>query len=486
MTDILDLPGWRVISSEQDQDTYTIEAEYEAPLEACTKCGVIGRLYRHGTKPVTYRDAPIRGLHTQILARVQRYRCRDCGGTSLQALGGIRHDRRMTERCIAYVEGQATRDSWTRIAEHVGCDEKTVRNVAQAFIDRFNHDYRPTMPEWLGIDETKLAGSMRGIFTDVMNCQPVDMIPTRDSRAVAQWLHSNRARERVKVVATDMHRPYHKVVHDLLPGVPVVVDKFHVVRMAGNGVDKARIRLGKAAGKKTNLGWKRSKTLLNTGRHKLTEKQLWNLDMWLDNEPELAEAYWLKESFYDFYELPKDDAIQAFDEWIERCKASPVKGDFKEILSALKNWREPILAYFDYRITNGYTESLNSVTKVVNRQSRGYSFDVIRARILGRAEVLRKKRKRKAKPTPPPAAPEIMTGTRPAQEVFMELRALVEEAEGRCHSCGGVFDEDDLVFHHEGTPMPIFEIQEKVVVMCKQCSRRLHMKPEYEASQLKG
>lgn len=61
MTDILDLPGWKVISSEQDQDTYTIEAEYETPLEACTKCGVIGRLYRHGTKPVTYRDAPIRG-----------------------------------------------------------------------------------------------------------------------------------------------------------------------------------------------------------------------------------------------------------------------------------------------------------------------------------------------------------------------------------------------------------------------------------------
>lgn len=80
MTDILDMPGWSVISSHQDGDIYTIEAEYTKPLEACTKCGVIGRLYRHGTKPVTYRDAPIRGCHTQILARVQRYRCRDCGG----------------------------------------------------------------------------------------------------------------------------------------------------------------------------------------------------------------------------------------------------------------------------------------------------------------------------------------------------------------------------------------------------------------------
>lgn len=129
MTNILDLPGWKVIRSERDQDTYTIEAEYEMPLEACVKCGATGRLYRHGTKSVTYRDAPIRGCHVKILAKVQRYRCRDCGGTSLQTLGGIRHDRRMTERCITYIERQATRDSWTRIAESVGCDEKTIRNV---------------------------------------------------------------------------------------------------------------------------------------------------------------------------------------------------------------------------------------------------------------------------------------------------------------------------------------------------------------------
>lgn len=137
MTDILDLPDWKVIDSNQVGSNYQIEAEYTKPLEACTKCGVIGRLYRHGTKPVTYRDAPIRGCHVQILVRVQRYKCRDCGGTCLQLLDGIRHDRRMTERCIEYIENQCIRDSFTRISEHVGCDEKTVRNVAQGFVDRF-------------------------------------------------------------------------------------------------------------------------------------------------------------------------------------------------------------------------------------------------------------------------------------------------------------------------------------------------------------
>ncbi|MFB2351108.1 transposase, partial [Priestia megaterium] len=84
-----------------------------------------------------------------------------------------------------------------------------------------------------------------------------------------------------------------------------MIDKFHVVRMAGNGLDKARIRLGKLAGRKVNLGWKRSKTLLNKAYRNLSEKQRFNLDMWLDNEPDLAQVYWFKEEFYAIYDLPK-------------------------------------------------------------------------------------------------------------------------------------------------------------------------------------
>lgn len=471
MTDILDLPDWKVIDSNQVGSSYQIEAEYTKPLEACTKCGVIGRLYRHGTKPVTYRDAPIRGCHTQILARVQRYRCRDCGGTYLQLLDGIRHDRRMTERCIQYIQSQAVRDSWTRIAEHVGCDEKTVRNVAQEFVDRLNSEYQPTMPLWLGIDETKLAGEMRGIFTDVQNRVPVDIIRGRDPRSVAKWLTVNNARDFVQVVTTDMHRPYLNVINSLLPGVPVVIDKFHVVRMAGNGLDKARIRLGKLAGRKVNLGWKRSKTLLNKAYRNLSEKQRFNLDMWLDNEPDLAQAYWFKEEFYAIYDLPKSEADAALDDWIDRVKHSPVKTDFREILSALKNWREHILAYFDNPITNGYTEALNGVAKVINRQGRGYSFEVIRARVLGMAE---RKKAAQAKPVVERVvAPDPLT-TRPMKEVVEEAMALAREAEGRCQSCGGIFDESELYFHHEGA-FPIFDISpETIQIVCGSCNARLH------------
>lgn len=48
MTDILDLEGWTPTNKHTDGDEYVIEAEYTVPPKACTKCGNIGNLYKHG------------------------------------------------------------------------------------------------------------------------------------------------------------------------------------------------------------------------------------------------------------------------------------------------------------------------------------------------------------------------------------------------------------------------------------------------------
>lgn len=59
MTDILDLPGWTVLGQRIDGNECEIEAECTAHLDARQKCGVVGRLYRHGAKDTTYLGSPI-------------------------------------------------------------------------------------------------------------------------------------------------------------------------------------------------------------------------------------------------------------------------------------------------------------------------------------------------------------------------------------------------------------------------------------------
>ena len=253
MTDILQLPGWEATGTRTEQGEFIIEAKYNVPATACIKCGVVGALYRHGTKKVRLRDRPIRGLPAVLDGTVQRYKCRGCGETFLPAMQGIEAARRMTERCVQYIQEQCPRDTFTRIAEHVGCVEGTVRNLAAERIQTLNSEFKPYLPEWLGIDETKLDRQMRCILTDVGRNQPIDILADREKPTLARWLHQFKDRSVVKGVAMDMWRPYRDTVKAVIGNVPVVIDKFHVVRMANQAVDKVRIRVQKEKDAKTRV-----------------------------------------------------------------------------------------------------------------------------------------------------------------------------------------------------------------------------------------
>lgn len=419
MTDILDLDGWTVLSRTQEDGCDVLWAEYAPQPGTCPKCGVIGHLYRHGTKETTYLDAPFRGSPARLRAKVRRYRCRSCEETFLQPLGGILEGRRMTERCATFIRANSLRDTFVRIAGDVGCDDKTVRNLAAEYIAGLEANHRPAMPDWLGIDETQIDGKMRCVITDVGERRLIDMLPDRDKGTLAGWLYRFKDLELVKGITIDMWRPYRDLANQMFPGRPVIVDKFHVVKTASYCMERVRIRLQKTRKAKERRAWLQSKAILNMRYAKLGVKARFNLDMWLDNEPELAEAYRLKEAFYGIYDLPKAEAVAAFDAYPGTVPAR-LKADFRVLLTAMKNWRKEILAYFDNPITNAYTEAVNGVAKTINRQGRGYTFEVLRARLLFGRQVVEPWHLAAAFPA---------TGT--------AVRILKRTQDGRCQTCGG-------------------------------------------------
>ena len=467
MTDILHLPGWKATKTRPDGDELVIEADYIEPAVACTKCGVIGRLYRHGTKVLSFRDTPMHGKTVLLKGTAQRYRCRDCGETFVQPLTGVESDRRMTTRCVQFIRTQCLRDTFTRIAELVGCTEGTVRNIAADQIQRLDGEFTPYLPEWLGIDETQLDRGMRCVLTDVGRRAPIDILIDRDKHTVARWLYQFSDRSTVKGVAMDMWRPYWDTVKAVLgEHVPVVIDKFHVVRMANQSVDKVRIRVQKEKDAKTRVAWKRSKVQLVKRPENLSESQRFNLDMWLANEPEVAEAYRLKEAFFAIYDMSKDEAIAAYDAFLKSVPAS-MKTEFGDLTRAMKNWRTEILAYFDYPITNGYTEALNGMAKVINRAGRGYSFEVMRARILYR-----------------PGRPKYRPVEQQDEHLVMRpspRRKMIAERGNRCDGCGGIYDDEELRVCRTGVILDEID-GSGMSLYCSTCYVRFHTEGGFSGS----
>lgn len=471
MTDILDLDGWNVIEKRRTGTEYEIGAEYTVQPDACLKCGVIGNLYRHGPKPIIYRDSPIRGMPVRLVAKAQRFKCRECGGTFIQPLGGIHPDMRMTARCAEFIQDQCLLDTFKRISDHVGCDDKTIRTIAHGYIDGLNAAYKPWLPEWLGIDETMIDGVQRCVITDVVNRVPIDMLPDRDLPTVTQWLYQFRDRRVVKGLAIDMWRPYKTAAHAVFPGLPVIIDKFHLVRMANTAMDNVRIALAKDQAKVVGRDWMRRKVLLRMRYMNLDEKGRFNLQMWLDNEPEVAIAYRLKEAFYDIYDAPTKEAGAALlDAWRESVPARmrKTKKDFKPLMTCTANWREEMLAYFDHPISNGYTEALNGVAKVINRAGRGYSFEVLRARVLFSKTYRPVEAELEDLPEP-----EVEVVETPRHRASSVRHALMAKQEHRCASCGGIYEPEHLYVTHMG-PVMEDEPEMNLVVLCGHCKVRFH------------
>lgn len=97
--------------------------------------------------------------------------------------------------------------------------------------------------------------------------------------------------------------------------------------------------------------------------------------------PELQKPYSIKESFRLIYQCQeRQDAEETYAEWIKQ-----IDDGYPELVKfskTVKNWHTEFFNFFDYRYTNGITECLNNLIKDIEKRGRGYSFDVIRAKML--------------------------------------------------------------------------------------------------------
>lgn len=175
----------------------------------------------------------------------------------------------------------------------------------------------------------------------------------------------------------------------------------------------------------------------------------------VDGEPEMKAAYDLKEAFYAIYRMPKAKAVVAFDAF-PATVPQELRRDFRVLLTAMRNWRAEILAYFDHPITNAYTEAVNGVAKTINRAGRGYTFEVLRARLLFRPHA--------GRPIPPddPRTPLVKP---------LPAGAPIGSPLERCESCGGLYHHKVVARHQAGPIAP--RERQRTLLLCRPCVLRV-------------
>lgn len=407
VTDILQLRNLRPLAVREEDGAYLIEAEGRVLPMLCSHCGT-GRLHGHGSQQQTYRDTPHHGRPVQILINRRRFRCQNiaCGKTLFEPVSDLDDKRLTTKRLIQYIRQRSTRETFASVARDIGMDEKTVRQVFADYVDELESTIRFETPRFLGIDELKIIGAYRAILTNIEHRTVFDLRETRSKPDLLKYFGQLRDKDKIEWVAMDMYDVYRQVVHATLPQARIVVDKFHIQRMANEVLEVMRKRVRKSISQRQRLKLKDERFLLLKRQHDLSQKQMEQLFAWFQQFPLLGEAHALKEGFLNVWAQPTRAAAEvSFDKWLANLTPE-LKAEFKVLTTAMQNWREEVFAYFDNPITNAYTESANNIAKGMNRMGRGYSFEVIRARLLYDL----KARKDGAKIHNKPLEPEDMPG----------------------------------------------------------------------------
>ena len=381
----LGLPELEILYQRELADHFEVTVMYRSMVTPCPQCGRIASK-KHDEREQRKRDRRLRDKGVLLVLIKRRFRCHCCGKvfTEPDELFGPR--RRSSGRFREYLGQEALHQTVRRTAQKEKVGEGLVRRcVADEIGKRLQARGEKETPEFIGLDEFSVRGRRlyHTAICDLVEGEVMEVVEGQGQEKVKEYLERLSEPERVKGVAMDMHEPFRQAVEMCLPEAKIVVDKFHLIKHINGALDKERSRLQGGSSRAKNRDLFKNRYTLLKGRERLTAWEKERLNQLLDRYPELARAWRLKESFRLWYSetdrARAEERLGLLEEEIMRDSLH----EFKRLLHTFANWREEILNYFDYRITNGFVEGKNNRIKTIKRMAYGYrNMDNFRRRIL--------------------------------------------------------------------------------------------------------
>lgn len=208
---------------------------------------------------------------------------------------------------------------------------------------------------------------------------------------------SLRQRNKVNEITLDMAGSMNQIAKKCFPNATLVTDRFHVQKLAIEGVQELRIKhrweaieqenLAIEKAKKNKKAYRpivlpngdttkqllaRSRYVLFKSKTKWTEQQKIRSTLLFELYPDIQKAYELSQSLRNIFSETRGKiyAMTRLAQWHEQATQSGFKS-FNTISRTIMNHYQTILNYFDNRSTNASAESFNAKIKAFRSQFRG-------------------------------------------------------------------------------------------------------------------
>ncbi len=385
ITKLLGIQGVRVTNLETPEEcgAYIFHIESTQKAIKCPCCNELTSKI-HDKRIQKVRDIPIKNYPTYLSVLKRRFRC-GCGRRFTEHINFIPKHHQISSRVsMKILEDLREMNPFKSVALKNNVSVATVKRIQ----DKIYHTAKPCLPNVLSIDEFK--GNSDNIkyhcsLVDVENKKLLDILKDRKQNFLEDYFskYSRKERATVKFFVCDMWKPYTGVAQKLFPDAKIIIDKYHYVRLVIWAIDGARKRIQKSMETKHKKMFFNCKRLLMKRESELTVEGLSKLETLFWYSQELLQAYTLKELFFKIMDMesPQEKEI-ALEKWIVLAKTSGV-AEFERYSRTFETWKEEIVNSFYFPYTNGCTEGINNLIKVIKRISFGYrNFNSFRTRIL--------------------------------------------------------------------------------------------------------
>jgi transposase len=397
---LLGLEGFVVRAVGEQGGVLEIEVELALAAAVCPHCGR-GSIEVKERPLVLVRDLPIAGRWVWLRWRKRRFACQACARTFTETHVGIPSRQRMTSRFRRHLFALARGGgAQAEIARQEGVSRYQVERAFAEGAAGLLAALPRARPRRLAFDEAahrRGRGSLATVVSDLDRRRVFDVVDGRDQGTIERYLRSlpEHTRRSIEVVSIDPYEGYRRAVRAQLPGVRIVCDPFHLVRGAGQALDRVRRERQRRPGARPRVGARRAggthfdrslyhaRRRLLKGRERLSEVERAKLCELFAHEPLIAEAWGLKEAFRAIYQAAdRGEAERRLERFLAACERAAIPS-FTAFAHGVRQWRAELLAYFDKPTSNGYAEGVTNKIKVIKRRAYGLpTFEGFRRRVL--------------------------------------------------------------------------------------------------------
>ena len=360
-------------------DQLHVYIELPRTEHTCPACGAVTDRV-HDYRMQTIKDIPL-ARDTFLHLRKRRYRC-TCGKRFFENNSFLPRYHRVTNRLAMKIIHEFKK---VISAKEISGRFNVSVSTAMRYFNCF--DCKPKqLPEVLSIDEFK--GNSGGhkyncLIVDPKEKKVLDVLPNRYESDLINYFAQFESKNNVKYFVCDMNPHFRRVSQHCFPQAAVVADRYHVVRQACWAMERVRKNEQKLLSKKFRKYFKRSRYLLMKPKEKLTDDEKDRLALMFEIAPRLALAYRYKNEFLEIIRSGSSEQGRTrLANWIKDAEASGMP-EFRDCVTAYRNWFDEILNSMDVPWTNGFIEGCNNKTKVLKRNCFGMrNFSNFRKRIL--------------------------------------------------------------------------------------------------------